>query len=82
VTDVPGIDQTAQSEVPGEKPNEAEVRFAGERVIYKTREERIAESAYQYAASRGFASGYELEDWLKAEKEVDALLSGTGFPAD
>jgi len=23
---------------------------------------------------RGFASGYELEDWLLAEREVDALL--------
>jgi hypothetical protein len=35
----------------------------------------IAEAAYLRAEQRGFASGYELEDWLLAEHEVDALLS-------
>jgi hypothetical protein len=35
----------------------------------------IAEAAYLRAELRGFASGYELEDWLLAEREVDALLS-------
>ena len=35
----------------------------------------IAESAYLRAEQRGFAPGYEEEDWLAAEKEVDALLS-------
>jgi hypothetical protein len=35
----------------------------------------IAEAAYLRAEQRGFASGYELEDWLLAECEVDALLS-------
>jgi hypothetical protein len=35
----------------------------------------IAEAAYLRAQERGFASGYELEDWLTAEREVDALLS-------
>jgi hypothetical protein len=40
------------------------------------REQRIAERAYLYAESRGFAAGHELEDWLAAEREVDAPLSG------
>jgi hypothetical protein len=35
----------------------------------------IAEAAYLRAEERGFAHGYELEDWLTAECEVDALLS-------
>jgi hypothetical protein len=35
----------------------------------------IAEAAYLRAETRGFGSGYELEDWLLAEREVDALLS-------
>jgi Protein of unknown function (DUF2934) len=35
----------------------------------------ISEAAYLRAEQRGFASGYELEDWLLAEREVDALLS-------
>ena len=36
----------------------------------------IANSAYLKAEARGFAPGHETEDWLKAEKEVDALLRG------
>jgi Protein of unknown function (DUF2934) len=34
----------------------------------------IAEAAYLRAERRGFAPGYEAEDWLSAEAEVDALL--------
>jgi hypothetical protein len=35
----------------------------------------IAERAYIKAERRGFAPGHELEDWLAAEREVNALLS-------
>jgi hypothetical protein len=35
----------------------------------------IAERAYFRAESRHFVPGYELEDWLAAEREVDALLA-------
>ena len=44
-----------------------------------TPEERwkmIAVAAYHKAEKRGFAPGYELEDWTEAEKEIDKLLSG------
>lgn len=34
----------------------------------------IAEAAYLRAERRGFAPGYELEDWISAENEVDSLL--------
>jgi len=34
----------------------------------------IAENAYYRAQSRGFVPGYEVEDWLAAEREVDALF--------
>jgi len=33
---------------------------------------RIAEAAYKRAQQRNFAPGHDLEDWLEAEKEVDA----------
>jgi hypothetical protein len=39
------------------------------------RRQMIAEAAYLRAEQRGFAPGYEHEDWLLAEREVDALLS-------
>jgi hypothetical protein len=34
----------------------------------------IAEAAYRLAEKRGFAPGYELEDWLQAELAVEAAL--------
>ncbi len=41
----------------------------------------IAEAAYLRAERRGFVPGFEEDDWLTAEKEVDALLSaGQGGP--
>lgn len=35
----------------------------------------IAEAAYLRAERRGFVPGFEEDDWLTAEQEVDALLS-------
>jgi hypothetical protein len=34
----------------------------------------IADAAWFRAEKRGFAPGHELEDWLAAEREVDARL--------
>ncbi len=36
------------------------------------RHRRISELAYRRAEQRGFAPGNEAEDWLDAEREVDA----------
>jgi hypothetical protein len=36
------------------------------------RESRIATAAYWIAERRGFTPGLELDDWLEAEREVDA----------
>lgn len=35
---------------------------------------RIAQRAYQLAALRGFTPGGDVDDWLAAEREVDAEL--------
>jgi hypothetical protein len=41
----------------------------------------IEQGAYLRAERRGFAPGGELEDWMAAEAEVDALLrAGNGRP--
>jgi len=42
---------------------------AGSRTHY------IAEAAYYLAERRGFCEGSELDDWLRAEAEIDRLLS-------
>lgn len=36
------------------------------------RHERIAVAAYRRAEQRGFEAGAELDDWLQAEREIDA----------
>ena len=38
------------------------------------RRDMIAQAAYLRAEGRGFIGGNEVEDWLAAEAEVDALL--------
>ena len=35
----------------------------------------IREAAYFLAQHRGFLPGLELEDWLQAEKDIDAALA-------
>jgi hypothetical protein len=40
------------------------------------RHSRIAEAAYRIAQARGFAGGSELDDWLAAERDVDATNHG------
>jgi hypothetical protein len=34
--------------------------------------ERIEKRAYELAQQRGFAPGQEIEDWLQAEREIEA----------
>ena len=36
----------------------------------------IAIAAYYIAEQRGFAAGHELEDWLRAESEIDSAPRG------
>lgn len=40
----------------------------------------IAERAYFKAMHRGFVPGFELEDWLAAEREVAALAAPAPKP--
>lgn len=40
----------------------------------------IAEAAYYRAERRGFESGFELEDWLEAEREIDGLFKDGEIP--
>ena len=43
------------------------------------REQMIAEAAYYRAAARGFQPGGELDDWVAAEREIDAQLEAAEF---
>lgn len=51
----------------------APVRPAVAKPSSAEREEMVRTAAYYRAERRGFAPGYEWEDWLAAEAEVSAL---------
>ena len=38
----------------------------------RRRHDEIAKRAYELARQRGFAPGQEVEDWLQAEREIEA----------
>jgi hypothetical protein len=58
----------------GSKPDPAGGRSSTP-VTAETRRTMIAQAAYYIAEQRGFVSGREVEDWLLAEKQIDATLS-------
>ena len=47
---------------------------AGSEISNEARYMMIQEAAYWRAERRGFEPGFELEDWLAAENEIDSLL--------
>lgn len=51
-------DSATDEEQPSEQPSPEDIR------------RRIEMQAYFKAKARGFAPGYELQDWLEAEREV------------
>ena len=46
-----------------------------------TREDRIRHAAYAAAEKRGFEPGFETDDWLEAERQIDAQ-GAPGSPQD
>jgi hypothetical protein len=46
----------------------------------ESRRRRTAIAAFYRAQARGFAPGKELEDWLEAEREIEALDAGQHEP--
>lgn len=50
-----------------------------------TREQRqfmICEAAYYIAEHRGFEPGHDVDDWLEAEQQIDAVLTSPARTAD
>ena len=63
------------------QPRAATARPRAKKANGVSAEERrrlIAEAAYFKAERRGFAEGGELDDWVEAEAEIDALLKPRG----
>jgi len=59
---------------PADNENSIVTRTGGFRQEPQDRRALIAVAAYYRAERRGFAPGHEQEDWLAAEREIDATL--------
>jgi DUF2934 family protein len=55
-------------------PDPPFVEGAQDAVDPDLRQRMISEAAYHRFAERGYADGYDVDDWLQAEAEVDQLL--------
>jgi hypothetical protein len=66
---LPPVAEVSDGSIPDALPD---VKLTGAPIPLPDRETRIAVAAYRRAESRGFEPGYELDDWLAAEREVDA----------
>lgn len=62
--DAPEAKSDASASGPGKTPRSA--------ALSPERHAQIAERAYELAKRRGFAAGHELQDWLQAEREIEA----------
>jgi hypothetical protein len=75
-TRIPGIEQPATTSVrmtPVVKGNFLRPLYlVPHRLTPAERHRRICDLAYRRAEMRGFEPGHEQEDWLDAEREVDA----------
>jgi len=71
----------APSEPDGSSKPNCMLKNAAGPVTAEVRRVMISEAAYYIAEHRGFAAGREDEDWLLAERQVDAALSSKSAPA-
>jgi hypothetical protein len=62
-----------ETEAP-EQPEPPVAESAQGEIDPQVRHRMISEEAYRLYARRGYVEGFELEDWLQAEAEVDRQL--------
>jgi len=56
-------------------PDQPFVEGAQDSIDPDLRHRLISEAAYRRYVDRGYADGYDVDDWLSAETEVDHLLA-------
>ena len=72
--------KAATAKATARKPASTESRSAVTAPSATGREDMVRTAAYFRAERRGFAPGYEWEDWLAAEAEVSALAGSRPAP--
>lgn len=73
-TSLPPLAEVGDGSIPETVPDMTMTLLSEPRPL-PSRETRIAAAAYERAERRGFAPGFELDDWLAAEREVDAAMA-------
>jgi hypothetical protein len=58
----------------GDDPDQPFAEGAQDEIDADLRHRLISEAAYGLHEARGYAEGYDLDDWLQAEAAVDHLL--------
>ena len=76
----PAAKRAATAKATARKPAGTESRPAVAAPSAAEREDMVRTAAYFRAERRGFAPGYEWEDWLAAEAEVSALAGSRPAP--
>ena len=69
--EVPNIEPEADVERMPDQPFE---QGAHDSIDPELRHRMISEAAYNHYIERGYEDGFDLDDWLQAEAEVDHLL--------
>ena len=77
----PAAKRAATAKATARKPAGTQSRPAVAAPSAAEREELVRTAAYFRAERRGFAPGYEWEDWLAAEAEVSSLPGTPPAPA-
>lgn len=54
----------------------------GQAPVMPDREQRIREVAYGYFVERGRVEGHDLDDWLKAESQMEQSRDAGGAPVE
>lgn len=68
---------TAEDEA-GTTPDQPFAEGAQDAVDPDLRHRLISEAAFRRYTERGYADGYDLDDWLQAEAEVDHVMLNRG----
>jgi predicted acyl esterase len=63
-------------------PDQQFAEGAQDTVDVDLRHRMISEAAYHRYVERGYADGYDLDDWLQAETDVNRLLLNPGRPIE
>jgi hypothetical protein len=73
--DIPVLDSATEVE---QVPDQPFAEGAHDAIDSDLRQRMISETAFRRYVERGYLDGYDVEDWLQAEAEVDHLLLNPG----